>query len=120
MRDGERWCHATTHSLLLTIEFLRLFVQRGALLDRDKTFDPQGLARLRHCRGPLAKALFLRLTIFPDLLLMRSVFFRPLAVLALVPRNTELFASLPFATTDFFIARRRMPFIAARIAFAMT
>merc|ERR1712054_742130 len=53
---GMGWRHATPHSLLLAIEFLRLFVQRGALLDRDKTFDPQGLARLRHCRGPLANA----------------------------------------------------------------
>merc|ERR1719198_2727825 len=51
---GMRWRHATP--LLLAIEFLRLFVQRGALLDRDKTFDSQGLARLRHCRGPLANA----------------------------------------------------------------
>merc|ERR1719502_1473615 len=55
-RYGMRWRHATPHSLLLAIEFLRLFVQRGALLDRDKALDAQGLARLRNCRGPLANA----------------------------------------------------------------
>merc|ERR1719253_1550816 len=51
-------------------------------------------------------------TTLPALFLLRSLFFRPPLVFALVPRNTELFASLPLAMTDFFIARRRMPFMA--------
>merc|ERR550514_2667439 len=32
-RYGMRWHHATPHSLLLAIEFLRLFVQCGVLLE---------------------------------------------------------------------------------------
>jgi len=69
----------------------------------------------------LPKAFRLRLTIFPDLLLIRSVFFRPEVVFVLVPLNTTNFASFPLAMTLFFARMARMAArIAARIAFAIS
>merc|ERR1719199_178575 len=49
-------------------------------------------------------------TTLPALFFMRSDFCRPPEVFALAPRNTVLFARLPLAMTDFFMARFFMPF----------
>merc|ERR550537_1201713 len=60
-------------------------------------------------------ALFFLLTILPALFFTRSVFFNPVAVLSIFPKNACRFASR--AETTFFAF---MAFIAARIAFAIT
>merc|ERR1719476_184668 len=62
---------------------------------------------------------FLTDTIFPDLLFLRSLFFNPLAVLALVPLNTETFPRFPLAMTDFFMAIFFMPIFLAMAIFFM-